>query len=170
MIYKNKKAQGVFGMSFGVLFSIIIIVAIISVSFYAIWYFLGLSKCANVGLYFEDLQDEVNRAWNSGSYSQEFDGKIPKGITWVCFGDIRGAIPDVHVEKAGEIDYYDPPREHNVFLYPPEKACDGDFVSNKIEHINPPATFFCREVKPDRTIPLEIKFEETSNPPLVEWK
>ena len=59
----DKKGQ--IDISFGMIFSIIIIIATVAIGFYVITYFLNLSSCTKVGLFWNSLNEEVDKAWNS---------------------------------------------------------------------------------------------------------
>jgi hypothetical protein len=154
----SKKGQGVFGMSYGVIFSIFIIIAIISVAFYAITYFLGLNECSRVGFFFQDLQEEVDKAWTSGKHKSTFVGEIPTSgilktrIEQVCFGrlaDGDGNGPNGELKEDVYYDWDSPDApSHNVFMYPSKESCDGDFYFVEIEHVKviSEGGFFCTEV------------------------
>jgi hypothetical protein len=136
---RNKKAQGVFGMSFGAIFSILIIAFIIVVAFIAIRHFLGLNQCTQVGFFYDDLKKEVEKAWTSGEYGDFYNGSLPQSglfgtkIEKVCFGrlDSTSATDEdkaVMQELENEYDF-DPKGDYNVFLYPPEEACDEELAA-----------------------------------------
>ncbi len=144
----SKKAQGIFGLPFETIFSIIIIIAIISVATYAIIYFLSWNRCTKVGLFFDSLQDEVNRAWSSSKYINEFDAGLPSSIDEVCFGNLDNS-------ERRFIGYY-PVRNANVFLYPPENSCDGKLFSYRLEHVQI-NDFFCVQVSDEK---ISIKLEK----------
>ena len=59
---KNKKAQGVFGLSFSVIFSIFLIIFFVIIAFIVIKSFLGTQKCAQVALFKDDFQNEIKKA------------------------------------------------------------------------------------------------------------
>lgn len=139
-------------LSFGIIFSVIIIISIISVSFYAIGKFLGVKKCTEQALFYEDLQKRVDRAWNSEIVKDVFTGRVSNGIDKVCFGDLS---------QQGDGLEYDALRsyraaEGNVFMYPPAKACEG-FVTQNIKHLGFDFTSIrCFDVENGRvTIPIE---------------
>lgn len=180
---KNKKAQEIFGMSFGTIFSIIIIVFIISVAFFAIRHFVGLSKCTNIGLFYDDLREEVKDAWTStsGRYRDEFTLKLPKsgifgtGIQYVCFGKLSGATGSGTISEQNKnslIDDfdYDPAGNYNVFMYPPNVGCDqslsaiylkcgsSDCVNTKISDVD---QFFCKPIEDDGTVKIWLNKEST---------
>ncbi|MBU0907418.1 MAG: hypothetical protein KKD18_02465 [Nanoarchaeota archaeon] len=186
---KNKKAQGVFGMSFSMIFSIFIIIFIISVAFFAIRHFVGLWRCSSVGLYYEDLREEVRDAWSatSGWYQDEWTGELPSGmfgtgITHVCFGDLSAttdpgswaSIKDELIKKYR----YNPNGGENVFMYPPDKACASDLGAITLKcngadcmtteiSVNTPSgvvmqpKFFCVEVKKDGKVSVWLVKKST---------
>jgi len=147
-----KKGQAIFGLSFGVIFSIIIIIFIISTSIYAINYFLGISNCAKTGLFYEGLQDEIDKAWTSGIYQGPFpiEGNplvLPSGVEKVCLGSLTYAFSNREDESIrNELRYdYLLAADKDIYIYPPNKACDGELAFNTLEHetIN---NFFCVDV------------------------
>lgn len=167
----NKKAQEVFGMSFGMIFSIIIIIAILGVGFFTIRHFLSLSKCSQVGLFLEDLQDEVDRAWTSGIYQGTFEGKLPSSglsnleIEKVCFGDLDDNAPNDRITQEELDNYQNPGDGFFTFLYPPENACGGDLFYKKLQHAETSGNkFFCVDVKNNIA---SIKLDKTPSDSLV---
>ena len=77
--------RGEIYISFGMIFSVILIIAIIGVSFYAINYFLNLGKCAEISLFYQGFQNEIDEAWSSEIVKTTFVGKLPVEIESVCF-------------------------------------------------------------------------------------
>lgn len=174
----RKRGQTILGMSFGTIFSIILIIFIISVAVYGINYFLGLNKCAQVGLFYDEFEGEIEKAWVSGSYNGEFEREMPKsgffgtGVEWVCFGKITDSAvgDDEDRRKKFEFDY-DASADMNVFMDPPEKACDGDLFSyhlecGKSECMDTGGQFFCVEVV-DNKIKVNIEKGNTDSVVLV---
>jgi len=109
---KSKKAQNVFGLSFGVIFSILLIIFFIVVAFIAINAFLKTQKCTQIGIFIDDFEVEINKAWNSQSSSFEFQGTLPSNLDSVCFTSQE---------------------EKNLFLSPKAKACIPEY---NIEHLD----------------------------------
>ena len=150
---KNKKAQ-LFGMSFSVIFSIILIAMFIAVAFYAIGKFLEIKKCSDIGMFYNELQNAVDNSWNSQKSSFVFESSLPLSIKYVCFANKSLAISSTS-NKEREI-YKEINGFGNIFLYPAKKACGlGD---NKIKHIeeakrNP----YCIEVKSGK---IKMKIEK----------
>lgn len=157
-------------------FSIIVIIGVIFVGFYAISHFLTLSNCSQVGLFFRDLEREVDKAWTEEIYSGKFQSRLPDsgfsklGITHVCFGKIsdiksNAQTEDKNIKRVLE-DFggfsYD---EANAFLYPPEKACDGENFFKVLAHAKTKNNdFFC--VRISNGI-LNIKLEKNQTESLV---
>ncbi|MGD2072169.1 MAG: hypothetical protein PVG65_01600 [Candidatus Thorarchaeota archaeon] len=129
--------RGIMQIPFGMIFSIIIIIAILGVAIFAIVKFVGVYKCVNTGMFKENLQSSVNNAWSgTGEYSDEFprQGGFPSGIDYVCFIDTsseeRGAYEDFYMEFERFWN-----EDANIFFYPLTKACEGQ-ASYYIEHLN----------------------------------
>ncbi len=132
----NKRGQ--FNISFSMIFSIIIIIAIVGVAFYVISGFLSTSKCAEIGLFYDDLKTYMEKAWQSTIHQDTFTSTLPEGIESVCFGNIAQA-QDEKIKKAFINS------NGNVFLYPPQKACDSSLSAIKLEHVQL-NNFFCKSV------------------------
>ena len=129
----NKKAQGIMGMPFSVIFSVILIAIFLAVAIYAIMHFMGIKKCAEVGLFIDDFENAVDSAWNSQSSSKTFTSSLPSRIQYVCFADLNedvniATFREIHEKLQENSDYSD-----NMFFYPQEKDC---IESKKILHIN----------------------------------
>ena len=131
---RNKRGQEVFGMSFGVIFSIFLIIFFIVIAFIAIKAFLSTQQCAKIEIFKKDLQYDIDKAWNSQDYSSEFKRNLPSSLQYVCFANVSGSITATGVEKGigEEIQIYG--EENNMFYYPLEKSCDTP--DNKIKHLN----------------------------------
>lgn len=136
---KNKKAQ-MFHLPFGMIFSIILIIVFIVVAFVAIRHFLGIRDCSQIGLFKDDLQNEIDRAWHSDMTSEIFPPEdstvtyLPSSILYVCFIDIDDEASGDNEDFYSEILKYLHENQNMVF-YPPKKACEG-LRSFEIKHIN----------------------------------
>lgn len=129
---------GQFQISFAMIFSILIIVAIIGVAFYVIQFFLGINDCGQTGTFYDKFQDEVDKAWKSPSYGGDFTLNVANGIEYVCFGLIDSMAGNFKSEELqSEIDLSQYASDTaNVFLYPGGNACDGGLANNKIDHLD----------------------------------
>lgn len=163
----NKRGQEVMGMSFGVIFSIIIIIAIIGVAVYAIVHFVGLKKCTDTGFFYRDLQDEINRAWTAGTgrYRNTISIPVPggitgqDGITHFCFGNLNINAPTFSVQQTELRNLMQFGLEGNAFLYPPNEACDGELFYFNLEHVEAGNNFFCIQKDNDGKITTAVMKE-----------
>ena len=131
----SKKSQGTFDISFGMIFSILLIIFFVVVAFIAIKAFLDTKSCAQIGIFYSDFQDDVDKAWNSQKSDFEFKGNLPSGLDYVCFANLDKSVKGSDEEKKvyTEISIY---REANanMFFYPREKACNMPY--QKAKHID----------------------------------
>ena len=130
----NKRAEGVFGMGFGMIFSIILIVFFIVVAFIAIRSFLDTQKCAQIGIFKDNFQSEVTKTWpNTGEF--DFKGRLPAQIKYVCFADLSKPITATGIAGniGRELGVYQG-NIANMFLYPVESTCNMAY--HEIEHLN----------------------------------
>ena len=148
-------------IGFGMIFSILLIIAIISVSIYAIMYFIGLKDCANVGIFYKDIEERVDKAWVSTEVQEIFKGYVPRSVKKVCFGnpDIEN-YRDEDKEIYKHFGKYGLP-EHNVFMYP-DSGCESNLDSFNLAHVRIDE-FFCVDNEDN----IEIKIIKKSEDSLV---
>jgi hypothetical protein len=79
----NKKAQ--MEMSFGTIFSIILIIAFVAFAVYGIGKFLEVNKLAQVEKFKSDFQVDIDNMWKSTQGSQTLEYILPNKIKQVCF-------------------------------------------------------------------------------------
>lgn len=130
---RKRSRSGQFQMSFGVIFSIILIIAFIFVAYIAIRHFLDLKDCTLVANFYDSLQNEVDNVWKSQSADQAFSSALPSGIEYVCFADMTKA------ERNGPSGVYQALRRnlvvrHNTFFYPSRKSCG--LASKEVLHLD----------------------------------
>jgi len=158
MIKRDK--GGAISLSFGFIFSVLVIAAIVAVAFYAISFFLNLGKCADISLFVQDLQENVDKAWSSEITKETFVGALPRSIESVCFWDGEGENAGQEFQEIRDFTRMD---RYNMFFYPPENACDQ--AANKIEHVDLSVLgWHCFEVNNGK---VEILLEKDSYNPLV---
>lgn len=141
--------KGEFQLSFSMIFSIIVIIAIIGIAFYVITYFLSLSKCTEVGLFYDDFKKHIDRAWRASIHEDSNalkDSTLPSSIEFVCFGNHTQTPLDKYKKQ---YNYFRGYEDENFFLYPANKACDGELSALKLEHVRT-ENFFCVPVKNNR--------------------
>ena len=152
--------RGQLQISFGMIFSIIIIIATMAVAFYVITYFLDLSNCTKVGAFWDSLDKEVEKAWNSDITQSTFSKELPGGITNVCFGNFTMPYSREDQTRFDELGrYYQTGR--NAWLYPPGKACEIPYF--ELRHATTDR-FFCVQVKDGKA---SVRLSKTSFDPLV---
>jgi len=130
---KNKRAQQVLGLSFSMIFSIILIIFFIVVAFIAINAFLGTKRCAQIGIFVEEFEKDVKKAWNSQKFDDEFQGILPSSIEYVCFANLSRSFRGENKKLGENFDVYEG-LGGNLFLYPKEKACEMPY--HKIKHLD----------------------------------
>jgi hypothetical protein len=129
-VIKNKKGQESMSIPFGFIFALILIVVFIFAAIYGIKFFLGISKCSQVGYFYEDLQNKVNSAFEAQTYNDLFEITVP-GATKVCFGNLTAPITNPLGYQ--DIDIYQF-EDANTFIVPSSSACNMPF--KKIARLN----------------------------------
>lgn len=104
-------------ISFGMIFSIILIIMFLSFGFYAISGFLDLQDSVKSKKFIENFQGEVDKMWNSQLGSKDVKFSLPSSVEKICFVD-RLKNLEVHSE-----DYFD---EIKIEHIDTEKTLDGD--------------------------------------------
>ena len=102
---EGKKGQT--KISFGMIFSIILIIIFIAFAIYGINKFLKVNELATVEKFKSDFQGDINNMWKSTSGSQRVEYNLPKKITYLCF-------------KSGDYE--------NMYFMPSEYG--NDFINN----------------------------------------
>lgn len=127
------KKKGQIKLSFGMIFSIILIVIFLSFAFYVIQKFLDIKNSVEVGKFVEDLQNDVDKMWKSSQGSQEKEYLISSKVEQVCFIDYdsvnKGESSELY-QKLKQVYYGD----ENVFFYPVGSGNGLD--ATEIDHIN----------------------------------
>jgi len=129
---KSKNAQAVFGLSFSMIFSILLIIVFVALAIYIIIYFLNLKKCTQIGMFLDDLQDSVNEVFYASSKLQEFSQPLSKDIEYICFVDFSKPKTnnDITQQVYDDIKKYDV-YEANLYLYPSKKTCNMPYYNLK---------------------------------------
>jgi len=74
-------------LSFGMIFSIILIVIFVAFAFFAIKKFLGIQDAMKIGQFTDGLQSDVDKLWRGSQGSQEVEYFLPTNVEAVCFVD-----------------------------------------------------------------------------------
>jgi len=79
--------RGQMKLSFGMIFSIILILIFIAFGIYVVIKFLNMQETIQLETFQNDLQEDVNKMWQSQQGSREVDYTLPKKINAICFVD-----------------------------------------------------------------------------------
>lgn len=146
-------------ISFGMIFSLIIIIAIITTAFFVIRLVLKNQRCMEINLVIEDLKENIDQAWKSEKVSYDKEFSVPTQIKKICFINLnsRDGIPEevyLEIRENSESD--------NLFLFPANSACERHATSlNHIEFDN-----FCI----DNTGKISLRFEKSLDEDFVRIK
>jgi len=127
----TSQARGQMRLSFGMIFSIILIIVFLAFTFYAIQKFLYLGDTISVGKFSDDLQKDVGKLWKRSQGSQEREYFLPKKIEKVCFIDFSKSKKGVYENFYEEFEKISD--DKNLFFYPIGSA---ELNSVKINHIH----------------------------------
>lgn len=72
-------------ISFGMIFSIILIIAFLAFGFYAIKKFLDLQSSVQIEQFMQDFQNDVDKMWKSPEGSRSVSYTLPAKVNSVCF-------------------------------------------------------------------------------------
>lgn len=153
------KKRGQIQMSFGMIFSIIIIIASIGVAFYFIQKFLDSSDCVVLGDFKSKLQKDIDSAWRSPVAQKKFIGSLTRGIESVCFGSVADRSVGTYQEEYDEFQHL-VDSDKNLFLYPSNEACNGRAAEIKLNNVDA-SGFFCKKVVNGK-VELNIVKESTT--------
>lgn len=131
---KLKDKKGAIEMSFGVIFSIILIAVFIFAAIYGIRFFLQSSKSIQIKNFYEGFQTKVRDVrLSSRTDSEPFPISLPNDIKRVCFANLSATITNKGAEYQNimETSGFE---EHNVFLVPGESI--SGFASVEIKGLN----------------------------------
>ncbi len=129
------KKKGQMKLSFGMIFSIILIIVFISLAVYVIYKLVGIQKNAEIGMFVTDLQEHIDALWNSPKGLQEQDYRLPSKINSVCFTETS-----------------------EVFFKP--RGSGGSFEYTVINHVDIEEEFCIENINGEIKINLEKKYDE----------
>lgn len=123
-------------LSFGMIFSIILIIIFIGFAIYTINIFLGIQENASAGKIFNDVQRDVDKVWKSAESLKEFEYVLPRGIDSVCFVDFDSGAKGIAENLYDDLEKISF-RVGNFILYPTGEIEPGsDFNSFEIKNID----------------------------------
>ncbi len=130
-------------LSFGMIFSILIIIVTVGVAFYVISEFMETGRCTELRAFHENLQREIDTTWRSASAQLTYNRALPSSVTSVCFGSIATLDKERHgVEAAAFQSYRD--TDNNFFIHPVQ--CGRGVSVRQLSHVGV-AKAFCVPVR-----------------------
>lgn len=120
-------------LSFGMIFSIILIIVFLSFGFYVIMKFLDFKGSVEAGTIIKNIQNDVDKMWKSSQGSQEKEYRVPTKVEKVCFVDYASdeeGENSVFYEKLKQVYYVN----ENFFFYPVGSGNGLDAA--EIEHLD----------------------------------
>jgi len=114
---RRDQMRGQVKLSFGMIFSVILIIVFLAFAFYAIKTFLGFQDSATKGKFVNDLQSDIDRVWKSTESSQEETYSLPSKIKSICFVDFSGSVKgeNAYLYNELEMSYFG---NENMVFYP----------------------------------------------------
>ena len=127
----SKKGQ--IKLSFGMIFSIILIAIFLAFAFFAIKKFLNISNTAQIAKFSDSIQDDIDRMWKGFQGEQEKEYILPGKIKYVCFADLSESARGINKKFYAGLNqiYYE---KENMFFLPAGSAEGLD--SKEVRHID----------------------------------
>ena len=146
-IFRKRGSKAQMKMSFGMIFSIILIIIFLAFAFYVIKTLIEGQEKDLVRLFANDLKKDVESAWKGTQSSQEITYTLSKKIEYTCFVDYSSEERGVNEEFYRELrqGYYE---YENLIFYPVGSVPGLDSVEIKylnIEKITERDNPFCIE-------------------------
>ena len=105
-------------MSFGMIFSIILIIIFIAVAFYAISKFLDYQKRIQAGQFITYFQEDVDKMWKGSHGAVERTYTLPSKIEYVCFTDFSKPSSGPSANLYSDFQLFSSGEVSNMFFYP----------------------------------------------------
>src|SRR3989338_2480580 len=99
------KKKGAMELSFGMLFSIILIIIFIAFAIYGVSKFLNLQKGIQTKTFANDLNYDIDKLWKSQG-SQPVSYTLPKNVEKVCFSEDENKL-NINIMGKNFIETYD---------------------------------------------------------------
>jgi len=140
----NKKAA--LELSFGTIFSIILIVFFIFIAIIVINSFLDVQDCAKLGIFLDSFRSDITKSWNSQYDKHTFKSSLPGKLDYVCIANLSQPLEGKFKEVGKDLEFFEG-KKANLFFVPRAKACEIpyhyiDHLDNeKIVSVNNPNCF-----------------------------
>lgn len=127
----DKKAQ--LKLSFGMIFSIILILIFLAFAFYAIQKLLSVKNSVDRGQLVTNIQNDVDKMWKSSEGSQKVEYNFPSGVEKLCFTNFKSPATGQNSALYRDLDTEYTGKE-NLFFYPIQSS--NILNSKDISHID----------------------------------
>jgi len=122
-------------LSFGMIFSIILIIVFLGFTFFAIRTLMNINNAVTIGKFYDSLQEDIDKAWKASQGSQEEVYSLPQKVKKVCFIDYinsnSGGGGDSELYEKLRLGYH---LDENVIFFP--LGSGGELSSMNIKHID----------------------------------
>ncbi len=99
---KIRSKTGAIELSFGMIFSIILIVVFLAAGFYAISKFIAFQRTIQIGIFITDFGNNVETLWKRNQGSQDLVYSLPPTINAVCFKNDE--FENLYFQSKGIVD------------------------------------------------------------------
>ena len=154
---RHKKGQ--LQLSFGMIFSIIIIIVTVAVAFYVIKEFMVTSKCTEIRAFHDDLQREVDSVWRSAAAQVAYKRTVPSSVASICFGEPKSWNRKTAQKEADAFDSYRGTAQ-NFFVYPVQ--CGRSVSVRQVSHVSIPQGFCVDPIKGEVRLTLSKSSSTTA--------
>ncbi len=86
-------------MSFGMIFSIILIIIFLAFTVFGIGKFLGFQKSVQIGQFTTYVQNDINKMWGGSQGSVDREYRLPTQINYACFFNLNSAETNDEIQK-----------------------------------------------------------------------
>jgi len=127
------KKRGQLKLSFGMIFSIILIIVFLAFAFFSVKKFIDVSTSAQITQFKDNFQSDINSVWNSPQSNQELNYRLPKEVQKLCILDSEATSSGSNSDIYSDLKFYSG-NSNNVFFYPLEAF--PNFEGVEIKHLD----------------------------------
>jgi hypothetical protein len=155
--------KGQLELSFGMIFSILLIITFITIAGYVLYKFVDFGKGANVNLFVQELQESIDKLWAAPQGTQDLTWSLDDSVTQICFVDFSKPSNN-NRELYQELSRFSDDPKINMFLYPIVGG-SGNNAGRAIEHVNISSTTaqknpYCIPNSGKMTVTIKKSFNE----------
>lgn len=164
-LLENKEGQ--LKISFGMIFSIFLIVVFLAFAFMGINRLLSTNENVLIGKFVSEFSADVETVWKSNEVNQIYSYKLPGKVKGVCILDSESSGSGSGLEFYDDLMFEVSSIEENLFFYPPSSS--GNLGGSVISYVDMGQTTLtdnplCIKVNDGE---VDIKLIKTRGNPLV---